>query len=56
MAVGGEPVIVQITAYGEMEYLDKAGRVVQRDSPSSLRESYRRFCVENGLQPLDLGG
>jgi quercetin dioxygenase-like cupin family protein len=55
VAVGEEPVIVHITAFGAMEYLDASGTVVQRDSPSSLRERYQRFCAETGLVPLDLG-
>jgi 2,4'-dihydroxyacetophenone dioxygenase len=55
MAVGGEPVIVHITAYGAMEYLGAGGKVIQRDGASSLRERYLRFCAENGLEPLDLG-
>jgi len=56
MAVGDEPVIVHITSYGAMEYLGSSGDVVKRDSASSLREAYLRYCAENGVAPLDLGG
>jgi quercetin dioxygenase-like cupin family protein len=55
-AVGAEPVIVHITAFGAMEYLSEDGEVLRRDSPSSLRERYLSFCSENALTPLDLGG
>jgi quercetin dioxygenase-like cupin family protein len=55
-AVGEEPVIVHITAFGAMEYLGEDGKVLRRDSSSSLRERYLRFCEENALTPLDLGG
>jgi quercetin dioxygenase-like cupin family protein len=56
MAVGDEPVVVHITAYGPMEYLGEDGAVLRRDSPSSLRAAYHRYCAEHGLVPLDLGG
>jgi quercetin dioxygenase-like cupin family protein len=56
MAIGDEPAVVHITAYGAMEYLAENGEVLRRDSPSSLRETYLRFCAENGIEPLDLGG
>jgi quercetin dioxygenase-like cupin family protein len=55
-SVGDEPVVVHITAYGAMEYLDEDGAVLRRDSAASLRERYERHCAENGLEPLDLGG
>jgi quercetin dioxygenase-like cupin family protein len=55
LAVGDEPVIVHISAYGAMEYLDASGTVVRSDTPSSLRERHQRFCAENGLEPFDLG-
>lgn len=54
MAVGDEPVIVHIVAFGAMEYLDENGKVLRSDKPSSLRELYERHCREHGLQPLDL--
>ena len=56
MAVGDEPVVVHITSYGAMEYLDEDGEVLRRDTASSLREVYLLYCSENGLTPLDLGG
>jgi 2,4'-dihydroxyacetophenone dioxygenase len=55
-AVGEEPVIVHIAAYGAMEYLGKDDVVLRCDTPGSLRERYARYCAENGLEPLDLGG
>jgi quercetin dioxygenase-like cupin family protein len=55
-AVGDEPVVVHITSFGAMEYLGEGGTVRRRDSPSSLRETYVRYCLERGLTPLDLGG
>ncbi len=54
-AVGDEPVIVHIVAFGPMEYLDDGGAVLRRDSPSSLREAYRRWCSQNGVEASDLG-
>ena len=55
MAIGSEPVIVHIVAYGAMEYLGPNGEVLRRDNPSSLREIYLRHCTESGHAPLDLG-
>jgi quercetin dioxygenase-like cupin family protein len=55
MAIGTEPLIVLITAFGPMEYLDEAGGVLRRDSPASLRDLYLRHCSETGLVPMDLG-
>jgi 2,4'-dihydroxyacetophenone dioxygenase len=56
MAVGDEPVVVHITSFGAMEYLGAGGEVLRRDSASSLRKTYLRYCAEQGLTPLDLGG
>jgi 2,4'-dihydroxyacetophenone dioxygenase len=56
MAVGEEPAVVLITAFGPMDYLGEDGTVLRRDSPSSLRETYLRYCGDHGLVPLDLGG
>jgi len=56
MAVGDEPVIVHITSYGAMEYFGPSGDIVKRDSASSLRDAYLRYCAENGVASLDLGG
>lgn len=55
MAVGDEPVIVHITSCGAMEYLGDNGEVLRRDTASSLRDVYLRYCADNGLTPLDLG-
>jgi quercetin dioxygenase-like cupin family protein len=46
-AVGDEPVIVHITAFGAMEYLDENGEVLQSDTPSSLQEIYERWGEAN---------
>lgn len=56
MAVGDEPVVVHITAFGDMEYLGERGEVLRRDGARSLREIYLRHCADNGCAPLDLGG
>ena len=52
MAVGDEPVIVHITSFGAMEYLDDEDNVLRRDSAASLREIYLRYCADNGLEPV----
>jgi 2,4'-dihydroxyacetophenone dioxygenase len=49
MAVGDEPVVVHIVSFGAMEYLGADGAVTRRDTPSSLYETYVRFCEENNL-------
>ena len=54
-AVGDEPVIVLITAFGAMEYLGDDDSVLRTDTPSSLRDRYIHHCRENGLTPEDLG-
>jgi hypothetical protein len=56
MAVGDQPVIVHITAYGAMEYLGENDEVLKCDTASSLREVYLRYCNDNALAALDLGG
>ena len=55
-AVGDSPCTVFIVTRGVMEYLDDQGEVVQRDSTETLRESYLRYCNDNGLEPVDLDG
>lgn len=55
-AVGDEPVIIHITAYGSMDYLDDHGEVLTRDNAVSLRDVYLSYCREHDLEPLDLGG
>ena len=55
MAVGHEPVVVHITSYGAMEYLGENGEVLRRDTASSLRDLYLRYCAAKALAPLDLG-
>lgn len=54
-AVGDEPVIVHITSFGAMEYLDEDGAVLRRDTGRSLKDHYLRHCAQNGLTPLQLG-
>jgi 2,4'-dihydroxyacetophenone dioxygenase len=51
MAVGDEPVIVHITAFGPMEYLGPNDEVLRRDTPGSLYAIYAQFCEANGLEP-----
>jgi quercetin dioxygenase-like cupin family protein len=53
-AVGDEPVIVHIIAYGGLEYLDENDNVLRRDDASSLRLLYERYCEEHGLRARDL--
>ena len=38
-----------------MEYLGANDEVLKRDSTSSLRDVYLRYCEEHGLAPMDLG-
>jgi len=54
-AVGIEPVIVYIIAFGAMEYLDESGNVLRQDDPQALRHRYVEFCHANGVEPLQLG-
>lgn len=49
MAVGDEPVVVYIVAFGAMEYLTDDGAVLRRDTPDSLEQIYVRFCESNGV-------
>ncbi|HUR83475.1 MAG TPA: cupin domain-containing protein [Thermoanaerobaculia bacterium] len=42
-AVGDEPVVVHIVAYGAMEYLGKDGTVERTDTAASLRAIYDQF-------------
>ena len=55
MAVGEEPVIVHSTSFGPMEYLDEDDQVLRRDTASSLREVYLRYCEEKGIAPVNVG-
>ena len=52
---GDEPVTVQITSFGAMEYLGENDEVLVRHTPDSLRETYLRYCREHGVTPLELG-
>jgi 2,4'-dihydroxyacetophenone dioxygenase len=54
MAVGDEPVVVHIVSFGAMEYLDNDGRVLRRDTASSLQEIYLRYCERSNLRPVNL--
>ena len=54
-AVGDEPVIVHITSFGAMEYLGEGDEVLRRDTATSLRDAYLRYCKEQHIAPLDLG-
>ena len=38
-----------------MEYLGENGEVLRRDTASSLRDLYLRYCAAKALAPLDLG-
>jgi hypothetical protein len=39
-----------------MEYLGEDGEVLRRDTAASLRDAYLRYCADNAIAPLDLGG
>jgi hypothetical protein len=43
-----------IVTRGVMEHLDDRGAVVQRDSTETLRDTYVRYCKDNGIEPVDL--
>lgn len=49
MAIGDTPVVVHITSFGAMEYLDDDGRVLRADTAASLRQVYECYCEEHGL-------
>lgn len=51
---GEQPLVGLFIVRGAVEYLDAAGRVVRRETTESKAESYRRFCAEHGIAPLDL--
>lgn len=55
IAIGDEPAVIHITSYGAMEYLGENGEVLRRDTATSLRDVYLRYCEEHGVAPLDLG-
>lgn len=44
MAIGDEPLIVQVAVYGVVEYLDESGAVISRVTSSSLEQIARRHC------------
>lgn len=54
MAVGDEPVVVHITSFGAMEYLDDEDRVLRRDTAASLQQLYLDYCARSGLTPVRL--
>jgi anti-sigma factor ChrR (cupin superfamily) len=53
-AVGDEPLVLQATVYGAVEYIDGADNVTQRVTASALYEIYRRHCETHGLPVVDL--
>jgi 2,4'-dihydroxyacetophenone dioxygenase len=53
-AIGDEPVIVLIVSFGAMDYIGPDNEVLVSHSPSSLRDTYLRYCEEHGLTPLEL--
>lgn len=55
VAIGQQPVVVHIVAFGAMESLAPDGKVLRRDTPASLRDLYLSHCRAHGLAPLDLG-
>ena len=53
-----ESTVLSLPAYacGPMEYLGEKGEVLRQDSPSSLHQTYLRFCKEHQIVPVDLTG
>lgn len=54
--VGDEPVIVHITSFGAMEYLDENDNVLKRDDENTLRDLYLSHCEASGTRaaiPID---
>jgi 2,4'-dihydroxyacetophenone dioxygenase len=54
MVEGTEPLTGLFIVRGAVEYLDAEGNVVREETTESKAETYRRFCAERGLRPLDL--
>jgi len=45
MAIGDEPVVVHVVVRGAVEYVDDAGRVIERTTSGSMGEEYARYCA-----------
>ena len=54
MVEGAEPLTGLFVVRGAVEYLDAEGNVVRAETTESKAKTYRRFCAERGLAPLDL--
>lgn len=53
-AEGNEPLVVLIITLGFIEYLDREGRVVRRETTESKAGEYYKDCADRGIQPLNL--
>jgi 2,4'-dihydroxyacetophenone dioxygenase len=53
-AVGDTPLIVYVSVYGAVEYLDGDNQVTVRISATTQHEIYRRHCEAQGIEVLDL--
>jgi hypothetical protein len=53
-AIGDEPVVIHITIFGAVEYLEDDGRVRLRLDASTQYELYRKHCEANGIAVVDL--
>ena len=51
-AIGDEPCILHIVAFGAMEYLDENDQVIRTDTASSLRDAYVRYCEDHRMEPV----
>jgi 2,4'-dihydroxyacetophenone dioxygenase len=54
--VGNGPCTVFIATRGAMEYLDDDGHVIRRDTTETMRDTYERFCEDEGIGIADLEG
>jgi len=52
--VGDDVLIVLVVVMGVVEYLDGAGKVLQRYAGSRLRDLYERHCADVGIPVLNL--
>jgi 2,4'-dihydroxyacetophenone dioxygenase len=53
-AIGDVPLVVYVTVFGAVEYIDDDGHLLSRVTATSQLEAYRRHCEAAGITPLDL--
>jgi 2,4'-dihydroxyacetophenone dioxygenase len=54
MAVGDQAVVAHFTVTGAVEYLDEHDQVVDRATPKTAYERYRRYCEDNRIDFVEL--